>query len=272
MIACQFLGEKEVGLAAVLKKRFGVELDKRYQKADWSKRPLIPQMIEYAMEDTSLLIELHQQLQEELRVKGRLAWVEEECGLLTMVRMVSRGDEPLFIRFKGSAVMDGRTLAVLEEILRFRDEKARQRDVPAFKILGSETLRELAGRKPRKMGDLSGVPGLTPKLVERYGEGLLDAVARGTALPADRLPVLPRQPRRLRDRLQDERLQALKQWREKKSRELGIEPGILANNTLLEALSEADPGQSSGEEIPVPMKRWQKELFGMELPELLRNL
>ena len=40
MIACQFLGEKEVGLAAVLKKRFGVELDKRYQKADWSKRPL----------------------------------------------------------------------------------------------------------------------------------------------------------------------------------------------------------------------------------------
>jgi ribonuclease D len=267
MIACQFLGEKEVGLAAVLKKRFGVELDKRYQKADWSKRPLIPQMIEYAMEDTRLLIELHQQLKEELIAKGRLAWVEEECDLLTRVRMASRGDEPLFIRFKGAALMDGRTLAVLEEILRFRDEKARQRDLPAFKVLGSETIRELAGRKPRKMGDLSGISGLTPKLVERYGEGLLDAVARGVALPADSLPVIPRSPRRFRDRLQDERLQALKQWREKKSKELGIEPGILANNTLLEALSEAD----AGAENPVPMKRWQKELFGTELTELLRK-
>ena len=113
MIACQFLGEREVGLAAVLKKRFGVELDKRYQKADWSKRPLTEGMMAYAVQDTSLLIDLYRQLAAELQSGGRLSWVEEESELVSRVRAVSRDHEPLFLRFKGAARMEPRTLAVL---------------------------------------------------------------------------------------------------------------------------------------------------------------
>src|SRR5512136_2826215 len=105
MVACQFLGEKEVGLAAVLLKRFGAELDKRYQKADWSKRPLSAEVIEYAVRDTSLLIGLYGQLADELRTKGRLAWVEEESQLLAGVRHVPREVDRPFMRFKGAAGM-----------------------------------------------------------------------------------------------------------------------------------------------------------------------
>jgi ribonuclease D len=271
MVACQFLGEKELGLAAVLKKRFGVELDKRYQKADWSKRPLAPEMIAYAVEDTRLLIELYRQLVAELQAKGRLSWVKEECELLSRVRTVSRGEEPLFLRFKGASGMEPRTLAVLEELLHLRDEKAKLRDVPAFKILGNETLRELAVKKPHKAADLAGVAGLTPKLTERYGEGILEAVARGMAIPAGTLPHFPRLPRHIRERRQEERLQKLKMWREKKSRELAIEPGILANNTLLEALAETDVASRGEDGTLVPMKRWQRELFGAELVKLLQS-
>lgn len=271
MVACQFLGEKELGLAAVLKKRFGVELDKRYQKADWSKRPLAPEMIAYAVEDTRLLIELYRQLVDELRVKGRLSWVKEECELLSRVRTVSRGEEPLFLRFKGASGMEPRTLAVLEELLHLRDEKAKLRDVPAFKILGNETLRELAVKRPHKTADLAGVAGLTPKLTERYGEGILDAVARGMAIPAGTLPHYPRLPRHIRDRRQEERLHKLKLWREKKSRQLAIEPGILANNALLEALAEADLGATGEQDLLAFMKHWQQEVFGAELLHLLRT-
>lgn len=272
MIACQFLGEKEVGLAAVLKKRFGVELDKRYQKADWSKRPLPEGMIDYAIEDTCLLSELYRQLAEELRAKGRLSWVEEECELLSRVRPASRGDEPFFLRFKGAAGIEPRNLAVLEELLRFRDEKASQRDVPAFKIIGNESLRELAMILPRKWGELTNIPGLTPKLVDRYGQGILDAVARGMACPSDRLPVYPRHRRPVRDRHQEERLKRLKQWREIRSRELGIDGGILANNALLEALSDKDLTKEGEAEALASMKRWQREEFGGELLELLRRI
>jgi ribonuclease D len=272
MIACQFIGEKEVGLAAVLKKRFGVELDKRYQKADWSKRPLPPGMVDYAVEDTRLLIDLYRQLEEELRAKGRLSWVEEECELLSRVRVATRGAEPLFLRFKGAAMMDPRRLAVLEQLLRFRDEKASQRDVPAFKIIGNDAIRELAIKHPRKTGDLAGIPGLTPKLVERFGQGLLEAVMRGMDCPSDRLPVYPRQPRPVRDRLQEERLKRLKGWREARSRELGIDGGILANNALLEILSEAKLHQGREEELLTSMKKWQRTAFGAELMELLRRM
>jgi ribonuclease D len=90
MIACQLLGEKEVGLAAVLKKRFGAELDKRYQKADWSRRPLNAGMIAYAAADPSYLVALYRQLEKELAGRGRLSWVEEECLLLSEVRAADR--------------------------------------------------------------------------------------------------------------------------------------------------------------------------------------
>ena len=271
MIACQLLGEKEVGLAAELLKRFGVELDKRYQKADWSKRPLPAGMIEYAVRDTSLLIEFYKQLREELRGKGRLAWAEEESALLTEVRAGARDAGPLFLRFKGAAKMDPRTLAVLEELLRFRDDTARALDLPPFKVLGTDIMRELAEKKPRRHGDLVGIAGLSPKLSNRYGRSILEAVARGLALSADELPCYPHPQRFVKDRLKEERVKRLKLWREEKAAELGIEPGILANNSLLEAVADGAGHGTEGMATIPAMKQWQKEAFAEELLKIVNQ-
>jgi ribonuclease D len=168
--------------------------------------------------------------------------------------------------------MDPRSIAVLEELLRFRDEKAGQRDIPPFKILGNDAIRELAVKLPRKAGDLANTAGLSPKLMERYGQDILDAVAKGMALPASALPAYPRFQRPVRDRLQEERLKRLKLWREARSREIGIDGGILANNALLENLSEMELKKDGDVTDALPMKRWQKELFGAELVELLRRM
>lgn len=269
MIACQFLGEHEVGLAAVVRKRFGVELDKRFQKADWSRRPLTADMLAYAVEDTTLLIELHRQLEGELRAKGRLEWVEEEFALLSRVRAAARTAEPLFLRFKGAARMDSRTLAVLEELLRRRDERARGADLPPFKVLGNDVLREAAEKKPRKQADLGAIPGFSPKLMERHGRWVLAAVAAGLALPAHDLPHYPRPPRPEKERERDERLKKLKAWREAKARELGMDAGILANNSLLEEVAERVPGTVADLAAVEGMKGWQRRAFGAELPGLL---
>lgn len=263
MIASQFLGESEFGLAALLKKRFGVELDKRYQKADWSKRPLSPEMMEYAMKDTSLLISLYGQLEAELKVKGRLAWVEEESELVAGVRASSREGELMCLRFKGANKMKPRELAVLEELLRFRDEKARAADVPPFKVLGNDLLRELAEKQPRSNFELVGIHTMSSKLIERLGRGLLQAVAAGLALPQDKLPQAQSGRRPVLDRLQDERVKRLKVWREAKSAQLGLGVGLVANNTLLEALAE--PGASQA----TLLKRWQCEAFGDELAGMI---
>lgn len=271
MIACQILGEKEVGLAAVLRKRFGVELDKRYQKADWSKRPLSEGMIEYASRDTSLLIELYGQLHRELIEKGRMSWFEEECELLSRVRQAPRAAGPLFLKFKGAARMDPRSLAVLEELLQFRDEKARSRDVPPFKVVGNELLRIIAEKRPRKSGELKELPGMASTIAERYGRQLLQAVERGMSLPADKLPAFPHVPRVPRNPRQEQYLKELKQWREEKARELRVDGGLLANNSLLESLAEMVP-KSTADLVRVPtMKGWQREVLGNELVEVLKR-
>jgi ribonuclease D len=271
MIACQFLGEPAVGLAAVLKKRFDAELDKRYQKADWSRRPLSPEMVAYAVQDTALLIELYRQLFAELETRGRLSWVEEESELVSRVRAVSRAQEPLFLRFKGAARMVPRSLAVLEELLHFRDERARHADVPPFKILGTETVRELAEKRPLRLDDLAGIQGLTPRLVAKFGKGIITAIARGCTLATEDLPRYPVTSREKRDTRCEERLKRLKRWRETMALTLGIDAGIVANNNLLEILAETAPEDMTGLEAVQAIKHWQWLEFGAELVELLRQ-
>lgn len=269
MIACQLLGEKEVGLAAVLKKRFGAELDKRYQKADWSRRPLDAGMITYAAEDTLFLVALYRQLEKELAARGRLSWVEEECALLSEVRAADREGEPFYLRFKGANRMDRRTLAVLEELLRFRDERASLSDRPPFKILSNETLRELAEKKPSTLQDMAGVPGLPPRSVERYGRDILKAVVQGCSLPDDKLPLIARHVRPERDAEREDRLKRLKRWREGKALALGIDAGILVNNALLENLAKEVPRSMRDLDAFPVLRRWQKGELGEELLSML---
>jgi ribonuclease D len=268
MIACQFLGEPGVGLAAVLKKRFGVELDKRYQQADWSRRPLPPEMIDYAAKDTSLLLDLYRELTTELAEKGRLSWVLEECELLSRVRTTERSDEPLAARFKGASRMRPQALAILEGVLHFRDEEAERKDLPPYKIIGNEAVREIAERNPASIADLNGIAGLSPKLLDRYGKQILQAVRNGKKLPPESLPMFVSQKRPERSRLQDERLKRLKEWRSSKAAKLGIDPGVLVNNALLDGLAETAPTETAAF---TGIKNWQAVAFGTELLEVLHG-
>ncbi len=272
MIACQFLGEREFGLAAVLKKRFGVELDKQYQRADWSRRPLTAGMIEYAVKDTTLLIELAGQLEGELQAKGRLGWVLEECALLSQVRVAQRPDDvPLYLRFKGASRMSPRSLAVLEEILRFRDRRARQMDVPPFKVLGTETVRELAEKRPRSAAEFAGITGFTERVIERCGEEILRAVEKGLAVPERDLPTFPREERRKLVGDEERRVKALKGWREERARRLAVEPGFLANNALLEQVALGLPRSVEDLDGVAGLRPWQKREFGVEMVAAIQS-
>jgi ribonuclease D len=264
MIASRFLGITEFGLAALLKARFGIELNKKYQKADWSKRPLSPEMSAYAAADTSDLLPLYDQLSAELIGKGRLKWLEEECRLVCQAR-VSEKEGPLFLSCKGAGKLKGRTLAVLEGLLQLRDHQARELDRPPFKVISAETLLEAAEKRPRTVSDLSGIKGMTPGQIHRFGERILTAVSSALALPEEDLP---RFPRLRRDEPTDgskERLKRLKSWREQHSSLQGLEPGVVAPNWLLEAVADAYPASPAELDGIAGMREWQKELYGQEL-------
>lgn len=71
-IACMFLGFKETGLDAVIKQKFNVHLDKKYQRKDWSIRPLPEKMMAYAAADVIYLIPLAEMLEKALKKKAVL--------------------------------------------------------------------------------------------------------------------------------------------------------------------------------------------------------
>jgi ribonuclease D len=261
MISSQFLGEERFGLADVLRKYFGVELDKQYQRADWSKRPLSPEMIRYAAADTTYLHELVEILEAKLIEKGRLEWVEEECRLLEKVRFADNSG-PLFLRFKGAGTLRPRQLAVLEKLLQWRDKEAQRRDCPLYKVFGNKEFLEIARNLPETAGALSRVPGVSPRLIDRYGKKLLAPIQHALAIPEAELPVYPRGERRAKDPQIEKRMNRLKEWRKKVAAELEIDPGVLINNTLLEELARKHPHTEADFSQIDLLKKWQRKVLG----------
>jgi ribonuclease D len=268
MIAARFLGITDFGLAALLKARFGIELDKKYQKADWSKRPLSREMCAYASADTSDLLPLYDQFRAELEHKNRLEWLEEESRLVCQAR-VSEKDGPFFLYCKGAGKLKGHTLAILEELLQMRDKQSELLDRPPFKVLSADTLIEVAEIKPRSLYDLSQIRGMTSGQLQRHGAGILSAVERGIAIPEGKLPAFPRSGKKEVLERVKVRLKNLKVWREHYSLELGLDPGMLAPNWLLEAVADTQGAAKEELDAISGMRGWQKRLFGEDLSRIL---
>ncbi len=261
MISSQFLGEARFGLADVLRKYFAVELDKQYQRADWSKRPLSEAMIRYAAEDTSHLHALVAELEPQLREKGRLEWVQEEFALMEQVRFADHSG-PQFLRFKGAGTLRPRQLAALENLLQWRDVEAQRRNCPHYMVIANKTLLTLASEMPRGHGQLTNISGISSRLIERYGKKILLAVATAVDLAEAELPAYPRAERRAKDPQIEKRMIRLKEWRKQVSADLELDPGVLINNTLLEELSRKNPNTDQDLAGINLLKNWQRKVLG----------
>jgi len=269
MICAQLLGEDRIGLADLLRKYFSVELDKKYQRADWSQRPLPTEMVHYAAEDTRHLHRLVEILEERLVEKGRMSWCTEEFALMEQVRFADN-DGPICLRFKGAGLLSQRELGVLEKLLQWREQEGAKHNKPVYKIIGNKTIIELVHRTPREMGHLRGIEGLSPRLMERYGRALLNAIREGVKIPEEELPKFPRQPRRAKDPSLEERVKTLKKWRQAEAAKYDLEPGVLINNAALEVLALAKPQSLAELKEVAGLKNWQKEELGESLLEALR--
>ncbi|MBW2609268.1 MAG: HRDC domain-containing protein [Deltaproteobacteria bacterium] len=272
-IAARFLGIRETGLASLLEKRFQVHTEKKYQKRDWSERPLPAAMLAYAVRDTCHLLSLSLALERELREKERLFCVEEECELLSRVRPTEPNHNPLFWRFKGARRLTPRSLAILETILQFREKKAVRRDHPPFKILGNRPIMEIAERKPKNIIDFEGIKGLSPRLIKTLGRPLLKEIDNVMNLPEDELPKFPpRKAGQSVDPKVTERIKALKKWREQRAGRMRGDPSIVCTNDQILSLALAHPKTPGYMEKIVGIRRWQVKLFGDEICALLKRI
>lgn len=271
-LASRFLGIRETGLESVLKDRFGVKMDKRFQKKDWSQRPLPREMIEYAANDVTHLLPLTDILTDDLKRKGRLSWVQEECDVLSKVRPVSVSDEdPLFIKVKGAGRLAPLELAVLEALLKYRLKIAEKKDVPPFKVMANGVLVKLAKLRPKNAAVLKDSGILSNKQIDMYGGDVVNIIRRARNLPATKLPRYPRRRSPVLTSRVHERIKALKVWRNTVADGLAMDPGLILNKTLLTALAVQKPTSLSGLKKIDGLRRWQKRQYGAEMIRIMQN-
>jgi ribonuclease D len=265
-IAAQFLNEPGIGLAALLQKYFGVTLDKKFQRADWSQRPLSPAMLEYAATDTRHLPSLRTLLRERLAAIGRLGWVEEECVLATMVRWPD--PEPVEISalsIKGARALTPKALAVFRALVVWRTRTAEALDRAAFRIMSNEAIFALTERLPADRAGLGAVPGVGREIAERRGHEILGAIREGLAVPETELPRFPRPERRRPDPAFEVRVERLRTVRSGIAARLDLPPGLVAPNWLLERIASRAP-QNVDELAQVDgVRKWQISEFGQQL-------
>jgi len=268
-LACRFLGYRESGLEAVLKKRFKVHLNKKYQRKDWSKRPLPKEMIAYAAKDVHYLMPLAKSLHQELKLKGRLSWVEEECTYLSRVRAADTNSGPLFPGFKGAGKLGPRGLAVLEELLQLRKKIARQQDRPLFRIIGNRSILTLAEMRPQSIGKLLKAEALGTKQVDRYGKGIIAATKKALRIPAKDLPKYPRKTAPHVPAIVARRVRELRNWRDNLAKHLQIDPAIVCTKALISALAVQRPLTLSSLSKIKELKNWQATEFGSDFIDIL---
>ncbi len=271
-LACRFLGIKETGLEAVVERYLNITLDKKYQKKDWSKRPLPKEMIDYAVGDVTCLLNLAKVCEKELEKKSRLGWVLEECDVLSKVRPILKDEEPLFLKFKGAGWLKSKSLAVLEAVLQFRKDIAEKKDKPLFKIMSNDSVMKIATAKPVTLRRLKGINALSGKQIHMYGNDLIELVAGALNMPDNKLPVYPKKRPQTFPNETPKRINALKSWRASKVRALGIDPGIICNNVLITSIAIQNPVDRRALGRIKEMKNWQKKEFGEEIISLLRSL
>jgi ribonuclease D len=268
-IAAQLLGLRAFGLAALLERYFGVKLDKKHQRADWSMRPLTQGMLDYAAQDTIHLLELRDKLERELERAGRLDWAREEFSLLEGTAWADGGADDAFLRMKGARDLSRRELAVLRELVNWRDGVAAQLDRATFRIVGNEQLLEIAKRQPASADLLSSIKGVPRGMIESRGGEIVGAVARGVAVPENALPKFPKAPRWDRDPEFDVRVAALKTVRDAAATRLDLDPGVLCARERLEAVARKNP--SSPEELADvrELRAWQRGVLGEDFLKAL---
>ena len=273
-VAASFLGEPAVGLQALLEKHLAIRVSKRFQKADWARRPLSPEMIDYAAGDTRHLHHLAALLEDRLAARGRLDWAREEYSWLVEA---ATGPEELEIapdpvtRVKAARKLDPRDVTALREAIKWRDGIARSLDRAPFRVASDAALLGAVMARPASVVQLARVRQFPPQLANSRGRSLLAALRRVDGLaPRELTPYPVGRSRRARHTPEAEAaFERLKAARNRAAQELGLDRGrVMANHALREVVA-AQPGSLADLKALRDVRRWQVDVLGRELLKAL---
>ncbi len=261
MLAARILGRPAVGLGPILEGEFGLQLDKRYQRANWGQRPLTQPQLEYARLDTYYLPALRDRLYTDLEASGRLELAQEDFARLCEITpSVNENGADLCWRVAAGHDLSAQQLAILQELCRYRDQQARHANLPPFKVMGNQVLQDIVVNNVESLEELAQITGMTARQLDRHGAGILAAVQRGaqnqpTARPVHRRP----------DDAYLNRLDALRNWRKQLGQSLGVESDVVLPRDVMERLALSNPDGPEDLVNVMADVPWRQRTYGEQI-------
>ncbi|RPI94664.1 MAG: ribonuclease D [Chloroflexi bacterium] len=267
MLAARICGWKKLGLGNILEELFNVQLDKKYQRADWSQRPLPDDQLRYAQMDTHYLPDVRDRLLQELITLDRLEEARETFAELSDLPPAGYHFDPEgYWRIHETRDLKRSQMAIVRELYLLRDQIAQRWDWPVFKVFSDQTLVQMALLAPRRTEDLYAIKGLSERLIQRNGDAIIEAVARGRRAeppnPPQRADTIP-SPDVIA------RYEALHEWRKQRAAERGVESDVIVPRGALWALARRVPATLEElDQIP-GLGPWRRAEYGEELLNVL---
>lgn len=232
----------------------GHALDKSSRFTDWSRRPLSPSQVTYAIADVTHLRDIYVKLTTDLEARGRAEWVGEEMHVLTSPSTYEQSPDTAWERLK-SRVRKPRELAVLVEVAAWREHEAQTRDLPRGRVIKDDVIGEIALQQPQtpeRLAELRSVPKGFER--SRYGEAVVEAVKRGLARDPKTLPRIERD--KPLPNGANATVELLKVLLRMTAEQNAVAAKVIATTEDLERIAVSD-------EADVPaLKGWRRELFG----------
>ncbi len=263
-LAASLLGlGDQVGYGNLVEQVLDHSLEKGHSRTDWSRRPLDPAQLRYALDDVIYLGQLYQRLRETLQAEGREGWLEEDFNQLGNPETYTNPLQDAWKRIKGRQQLKGVQLAVLQALAGWREQAAQQANRPRRWIIKDEVLSDLAKRQPTAIEQLEKFRGLEPGTIKRHGEQLLQLIAEAKTLPKEAWPRDKRRPPRLTPN-QEAMADLLSCCLRLLAEEHNITATAIAGRRELEALV-------SGERELDLMRGWRRVIAGNRLVRVLQN-
>lgn len=189
-LAAAVLGyDHQVGYADLVDQITGVKLEKKHTRANWNRRPLSKDEIDYAMDDVRYLLPVYRTLRTELEDKKRYAWIHNDLLAMTSISNYQIDTAELWKRLKGVQKLRGVELEIARHLCQWREEMAQQKDLPRRWVVKDDLIIAIARLKPSKVTDLDSIRDINEKFIQRHGNSLLEVVEVALKTPASNWPV-----------------------------------------------------------------------------------
>jgi ribonuclease D len=224
----------QVGYGELVRRLLSTELSKSHTRTDWSRRPLSPEQIEYALDDVRYLLPLKSLLEEQLERSGRLEWLTQELNALADARSIAPDPSEAWLRIKGLRSLDPARERLAQLLGAWRERRASERNRPRGWILEDAALREIVIQVPRSLEALAAIPEFPAGVLKHCGTELLDCI-RSAGIPD---PPPPLNTRVRPDPVKTALVKKLGALNQTIAADLGLSPEVLATRRDLELLAD----------------------------------